>query len=114
MLQHVQIRIQRIKINQRQELYNLLKERLRYHQILKIVDISGSSEELLLAGYKPVATANVDSYETDKLPSYIREELKGVKIVGHSMMDTMDMEAILEVNPDLIIMSQRQEKYMTN
>ncbi len=30
------------------------------------------------------------------------------------MMDTMDMEAILEVNPDLIIMSQRQEKYMTN
>ncbi|AXU51150.1 ABC transporter substrate-binding protein [Clostridioides difficile] len=76
----------------------------------KIVDISGSSEELLLAGYKPVATANVDSYETDKLPSYIREELKGVKIVGHSMMDTMDMEAILEVNPDLIIMSQRQEK----
>ena len=76
----------------------------------KIVDISGSSEELLLAGYKPVATANVDSYETDKLPSYIREELKGVKRVGHSMMDTMDMEAILEVNPDLIIMSQRQEK----
>ncbi|AVD37301.1 ABC transporter substrate-binding protein [Clostridioides difficile] len=76
----------------------------------KIVDISGSSEELLLAGYKPIATANVDSYETDKLPSYIREELKDVKIVGHSMMDTMDMEAILEVNPDLIIMSQRQEK----
>ncbi|HID7758824.1 TPA: ABC transporter substrate-binding protein [Clostridioides difficile] len=40
----------------------------------------------------------------------MREELKDVKIVGHSMMDTMDMEAILEVNPDLIIMSQRQEK----
>ncbi|MCC0702945.1 ABC transporter substrate-binding protein [Clostridioides sp. ES-S-0049-02] len=76
----------------------------------KIVDISGSSEELLIAGHKPIATANVDSYETDKLPSYIREELKDVKIVGHSMMDTMDMEVILEANPDLIIMSQRQEK----
>lgn len=76
----------------------------------KIVDISGSSEELLIAGHKPIATANIDSYETDKLPSYIREELKDVKIVGHSMMDTMDMEAILEANPDLIIMSQRQEK----
>lgn len=76
----------------------------------KIVDISGSSEELLIAGYTPIATANIDSYETDKLPSYIREELKYVKIVGHSMMDTMDMEAILEANPDLIIMSQRQEK----
>lgn len=76
----------------------------------RIVDISGSSEELLIAGYKPVATANVDSYETDKLPSYIREELKDVKIVGHSMLDTMDIEGILGVNPDLIIMSQRQEK----
>lgn len=30
------------------------------------------------------------------------------------MMDTMDVEAILGTNPDLIIMSQRQEKYMIN
>lgn len=76
----------------------------------KIVDISGSTEELLILDKKPVGSANVDSYQTDKFPSYIEDKLKGTKIVGHSMMDTMDMEAILSLNPDLIIMSQRQEK----
>lgn len=76
----------------------------------KIVDISGSTEELLILDKKPVGSANVDSYQTDKFPSYIEDKLEGTKIVGHSMMDTMDMEAILSLNPDLIIMSQRQEK----
>lgn len=76
----------------------------------RIVDISGSTEELLILGYKPVATANVDSYETDKFSSYIQDELEGVSIVGHSMMETMDMEGILAANPDLIIMAERQEK----
>ncbi|KGJ50209.1 ferrichrome ABC transporter substrate-binding protein [Clostridium sp. NCR] len=76
----------------------------------RIVDISGSSEELLILGRTPVATANVDSYETTKVPSYIEDKLKDTKVVGHSMMDTMDVEAILGTNPDLIIMSQRQEK----
>lgn len=76
----------------------------------RIVDISGSTEELLILGHTPVATANVDSYETTKVPSYIEEKLKNTKVVGHSMMDTMDVEAILGTNPDLIIMSERQEK----
>ena len=76
----------------------------------RIVDISGSSEELMILGHKPVGTANVDSYETDKLPKYIEKDLKDAKIVGHSMMDTMDIEAILASNPDLIIMAPRQEK----
>lgn len=76
----------------------------------RIVDISGSSEELVLLGHTPVATANVDSYETDKVPSYIEDKLGKSKVVGHSMMDTMDIEAILASNPDLIIMAPRQEK----
>ena len=38
------------------------------------------------------------------------ETLKDTKIVGHSMMDTADIEGILSVEPDLIIMSPRQEK----
>ena len=76
----------------------------------RIVDISGSTEELVILGYKPVATANVDSYETDKLTSYMAKELDGVSIVGHSMMETMDIEGILAAEPDLIIMAQRQEK----
>ncbi len=76
----------------------------------RIVDISGSSEELVLLGHTPVATANVDSYETDKVPSYIEDKLGDAKVVGHSMMDTMDIEAILQAEPDLIIMAPRQEK----
>lgn len=76
----------------------------------KIVDISGNSEELVLLGYTPVGTANVDSYKTDSVPSYIESELGNSKVVGHSMMDTMDIEAILELEPDLIIMAPRQEK----
>ncbi|MEG0295757.1 MAG: iron-hydroxamate ABC transporter substrate-binding protein [Clostridium sp.] len=76
----------------------------------RIVDISGSTEELLILGHKVVATANVDSYETDKLPSYLGNDLGDTKIVGHYMMDTMDIEAILSVNPDVIIMAERQEK----
>ncbi|MGL4797160.1 MAG: iron-hydroxamate ABC transporter substrate-binding protein [Paraclostridium sp.] len=76
----------------------------------RIVDISGSSEELVLLGHTPVGTANVDSYETDKVPSYIEDKLGSAKVVGHSMMDTMDIEAILASEPDLIIMAPRQEK----
>lgn len=76
----------------------------------RIVDISGSSEELIILGHTPVGTANVDSYDTKNVPSYIKDKLGDAKVVGHSMMDTMDIEAILSTNPDLIIMSQRQEK----
>ncbi|MDZ4992469.1 ABC transporter substrate-binding protein [Clostridium perfringens] len=76
----------------------------------RIVDISGSTEELVLLGHTPVGTANVDSYKTDQVPSYMADKLKDTKIVGHSMMDTADIEGILSVNPDLIIISPRQEK----
>ncbi|MGL5694698.1 MAG: iron-hydroxamate ABC transporter substrate-binding protein [Peptostreptococcaceae bacterium] len=76
----------------------------------KIVDISGNSEELALLGYTPVGTANVDSYQTESVPSYMKDTLGNAKVVGHSMMDTMDIEAILELEPDLIIMAPRQEK----
>jgi len=76
----------------------------------RIVDISGSSEELAILGYTPVATANVDSYDTENVPSYMAEVFKDVKVVGHSMSDTMDIEAIIEAEPDLIIMAPRQEK----
>lgn len=76
----------------------------------KIVDISGSSEELVLLGHNVVGTANVDSYDTENVPSYMKESLKDAKVVGHSMMETADVEAILACEPDLIIMSTRQEK----
>lgn len=76
----------------------------------RIVDISGSSEELLILGYTPVGTANIDSYSTTEVASYVKDQLGSAKVVGHSMMETMDMEAILACNPDLIIMSERQSQ----
>ena len=76
----------------------------------KIVDISGSSEELLLLGHTVVGTANVDSYDTENVPSYMKDSLGNAKVVGHSMMETADIEAILALEPDLIIMAPRQEE----
>ncbi|WP_455540055.1 iron-hydroxamate ABC transporter substrate-binding protein [Terrisporobacter sp.] len=76
----------------------------------RIVDISGDSEELILLGHNVVGTANVDSYDTSKVPSYMKDSLGDAKVVGHSMMETADIEAILACDPDLIIMSTRQEK----
>ena len=76
----------------------------------RIVDISGSSEELLILGYTPVGTANIDSYNTTEVASYVKDQLGSAKVVGHSMMETMDMEAILACNPDLIIMIERQSQ----
>ena len=76
----------------------------------RIVDISGSSEELLLLGHKVVGTANVDSYDTENVPSYMKDSLGDAKVVGHSMMETADIEAILACEPDLIIMAPRQEE----
>lgn len=76
----------------------------------KIVDISGSSEELLLLGHTVIGTANVDSYDTENVPSYMKSSLGDAKVVGHSMMETADIEAILALEPDLIIMAPRQEE----
>lgn len=76
----------------------------------RIADISGSSEELLILGRTPVATANTDPYKPTEFADYIKSKLENAKIVGFSMTDTMDVEAILEVDPDLIIMSERQVK----
>jgi iron complex transport system substrate-binding protein len=76
----------------------------------RIVDISGSSEELLILNHTPVGTANADSYKTTEKPSYLKDKLASTKLVGFSMMDTMDIEAILKLDPDLIIMSERQTK----
>jgi len=57
-----------------------------------------------------VGTSNVDSYDTSNVPSYMKDKLGDAKVVGHSMMETADIEAILACEPDLIIMSTRQEK----
>ena len=76
----------------------------------RIVDLSGNSDILSILGYKVVGTANSDAYDYTKFPSYLEDTLKGAEIVGYSMQDTMDVESIMNLNPDLIVISTVQEK----
>jgi iron complex transport system substrate-binding protein len=76
----------------------------------RIVDLSGNSDILSILGYKVVGTANSDAYDYTKFPSYLEETLAGAEILGYSMQDTMDIEAVMNVEPDLIIISTYQEK----
>lgn len=76
----------------------------------RIVDLSGNSDMLSILGYEVVGTANSDAYDYTKFPSYLADTLEGAKILGYSMQDTMDIEAVLELEPDLVIISTVQEK----
>ena len=76
----------------------------------RIVDLSGNSDILSILGYKVIGTANSDAYDYTKFPSYLEETLKGAEILGYSMQDTMDVEAVMNLNPDLIVISTVQEK----
>ena len=76
----------------------------------RIVDLSGSSYILSILGYDVIGTANSDGYDYTKLPSYLEDTLAGAEILGYSMQDTMDIEAVMNLNPDLIVISTVQEK----
>ena len=76
----------------------------------RIVDLSGNSDILSILGYDVVGTANSDAYDYTKFPSYLEETLDGAEILGYSMQDTMDVEAVMNLNPDLIVISTVQEK----
>ncbi|WP_411169775.1 iron-hydroxamate ABC transporter substrate-binding protein [Clostridium sp. MB05] len=76
----------------------------------RIVDLSGNSDILSILGYKVTGTANSDAYDYTKFPSYLEETLKGAEILGYSMQDTMDIEAVMNLKPDLIVISTVQEK----
>lgn len=76
----------------------------------RIVDISGNSDILSLLGYSVIGTANSDAYDYTKFPTYLEDVLDGAEILGYSMQDTMDVEGIIALEPDLIIISSVQEK----
>ncbi len=76
----------------------------------KIVDLSGNSDILSILGYKVIGTANSDAYDYTKFPTYLEDTLKGAEILGYSMQDTMDIEAVMNLEPDLIVISTVQEK----
>lgn len=69
----------------------------------RIVDLSGNSDILSILGYSVVGTANSDAYDYTKFPTYLEDTLQGAEILGYSMQDTMDIEAVMNLDPDLII-----------
>ena len=75
----------------------------------RIVDISGNSDILSILGYSVIGTANSDAYDYTKFPTYLEDTLQGATILGYSMQQEMDIEAILALDPDLIIISSVQE-----
>lgn len=76
----------------------------------RIVDLSGNSDILHILGYKVIGTANSDAYDYTKFPSYLEDILQGAAILGYSMQDTMDIEGVINLEPDLIVISNVQEK----
>lgn len=76
----------------------------------RIVDLSGNSDMLKILGFDVVGTANSDAYDYTKFPAYLETQLEGATILGYSYQDTMDIEAILALDPDLVIISSVQEK----
>ncbi len=76
----------------------------------RVVDISGSSDILSMLGYNIVGTANSDAYDYKKLPTYLEGTLSDATILGYSMVPEMDVEAIIALEPDLIVISTVQEQ----
>ncbi len=73
----------------------------------KIADLSGSTEELLIFGMKPIITANTTQ---EKIDGHIAKKLEGVKPVGSAWGDKINIEAVAAAKPDLILVNNRQEK----
>jgi iron complex transport system substrate-binding protein len=76
----------------------------------RIADASGVSDILTILGHKPVATSDSDAYDYTRFPSYLEDLLKGATIIGYPMAESVDIEAVLQAEPDLIIINPRQEK----
>jgi iron complex transport system substrate-binding protein len=76
----------------------------------RIADASGVSDILTVLGHKPVATSDSDAYDYTRFPTYLEDLLHGAVIIGYPMADTVDIEAVLAAEPDLIIINPRQEK----
>ncbi|WP_341280833.1 ABC transporter substrate-binding protein [Paenibacillus sp. FSL H8-0537] len=76
----------------------------------RIADISGSSEELVILGHKPVITANTEFDAPTVIPEHLRESLAGVPTAGYYGSGELNLEAIVQSEPDLIITNIRHEK----
>ncbi|EHL06556.1 periplasmic binding protein [Desulfitobacterium hafniense DP7] len=80
---------------------------------LRIVDVSGSADELTIMGIPFIASANTSMFDGVTVPEYLQSYFAAnkVEVVGN-YSGTMDLnlEKIAELKPDLIIMNIRHEK----
>lgn len=79
----------------------------------RIVDVSGSADELIIMGIPFVGSANTSMFDGVTVPAYLTDYFteNKVEVVGN-YSGTMDLnlEKIAELKPDLIIMNIRHEK----
>lgn len=79
----------------------------------RIVDVSGSADELIVMGVPFIGSANTSMFDGVTVPDYLQDYFmkNEVEVVGN-YSGTMDLnlEKIAELKPDLIIMNIRHEK----
>ncbi|OPH61395.1 ABC transporter substrate-binding protein [Paenibacillus ferrarius] len=76
----------------------------------RIVDISGSTEELIVLGLRPVLTGNTDMANPAAVTPILKKELGDKVGVAGWFQTEVSVEAILSANPDLILAGPTQEK----
>ncbi|MCP1357706.1 ABC transporter substrate-binding protein [Aneurinibacillus migulanus] len=70
----------------------------------RVVELANSTEELLIMGIKPVMSSALSN---GKIPPYLEGKLDGVNVVN---ANSVKVEDILAMKPDLILLSARTEK----
>lgn len=80
----------------------------------RIVDVSGSADELIAMGVPFVGSANTSMFDGTTVPDYLQEYFteNNVEVVGNysGSVGDLDLEKIAELKPDLIIMNIRHDK----
>lgn len=79
----------------------------------RLIDVSGSAEELLILGQPFIATANTSMFDGRSIPDHIKNEIEqqGIEIVGnYAGVSELNLEKIAELQPDMIIMNIRHEQ----
>lgn len=79
----------------------------------RIVDVSGSADELIVMGVPFIGSANTSMFDGVTVPDYLQDYFSKneVEVVGnYSGTIDLNLEKIAELKPDLIIMNIRHEK----
>lgn len=80
----------------------------------RIVDVSGSADELIILDMPMVASANTNMFDAVTVPDYLQDYFteNDIEIVGNysGASGDLNLEKIAELEPDLIIMNIRHDK----